>query len=219
VRVWWSDPSTGFTTLNLFGQDTLAVPTGGTVRRSNPIVGTIPNSAPAHVCLLVNVWSPLEAPAASTAINPTNDRHWAQLNINDLTATVGEPFQFVFWAGNPLPRAATFEIEAGALAREALPMFERVRRTETVRIERPSLRLREIRRTRDVVGREEATRSQSRLTLQPGERRPLALTGELPVDMEPGTSTVFEIVTIGIGGDEREVLGSIGLFVTARDRG
>lgn len=248
VRVWWSDPSTGFTTLNLFGQSTVAAPTGGGVRRTQPIVGIIPASAPAHVCLLVNIWSPLEATSSSTIVNPTNDRHWAQLNINDVSATIGRPFKFIFWAGNPLKRAATFEIAVRSVAREAIPMLERVQRAETMRVERLSVQLRELRYFNDAaavfggvrretslttrlkmpqletgglnerVRQELARRSQCRITLQPGERLPIQLIGELPSDTPPGTRTVIEIVSIGLGDHEQEVFGSLGLIVTALER-
>lgn len=218
VRVWWSDPSTGFTTLHLFGQDTLVVPTGGGVRRSKAIVGTIPTSAPQHVCLLVNVWSPLEAGSA-TPLNPTNDRHWAQLNINDLTVAPGQAFQFMFWVGNPLARPATFEVTAQALARDAMPMLERVRRAEAVPVERPNLRLREAGRLGESAGRGDEAGSRCRLTLRAGERRPIHLTGELPADMAPGASTVFEIVSTGLSDHDQAAFGSLGLVVTARPRG
>ena len=217
VRVWWADPSTGFTTLNLFGQETLVVPTGGSVRRTKPIVGTIPTSAPPHVCLLVNVWSPLEAGPKPAAINPTNDRRWAQFNVSEIAAPPGQPFHFTFWVGNPLARAATFEVTAGLVAREALPMLERVRRAEAVQVQRASLRLIEARDFRQGLReRGDEGQPQRRLTLKSGERRPVHLAGELPADMQPGTSTVFEVVSIGVGDDDREIVGSLGVIVTAR---
>lgn len=217
VRVWWADPSTGFTTLHLLGQETLVVPTGGSVRRTKPIVGTIPTSAPPHVCLLVNVWSPLEGGAKPAGINPANDRRWAQFNVSEIAASAGQPFQFTFWVGNPLPRAATFEVTARPVAREALPMLERVRRAEAVHVARASLRLREMRHIREgFAERGEEGPPDRRLTLKPGERRPVHLAGQLPADMEPGTSTVFEVVSVEVGGDERETFGSLGVVVTAR---
>ena len=216
VRVWWSDPSTGFTTVHLFGQGVLAVPTGGGVRRTDPIVGTIPTSAPPHVCLLVNVWSPLEAGSA-TPLNPTNDRHWAQLNINELAAVPGQNFQFMFWVGNPLTRPATFEVTAQPLARDALPMLERVRRAEAVHLEQPRLQLREAGRRLGEASDEEAG-SRCRLTLRAGERRPVHLVGELPADMTPGSSAVFEVVSTGLDDRDQAAFGSLGLVVTARSR-
>ncbi len=245
VRVWWSDPSTGFTTLNLFGQSTIAVPNGG-VRRTQPIVGTIPISAPAHVCLLVNIWSPLETTSNSSAINPTNDRHWAQLNICDVEATIKRPFQLIFWAGNPLNRAAPFEIVARPVAQEALPMLERVRRAEALRVEQLPVQIRELPhleqaakvfgsargkkplqsvdlnllqpetgRSKKGASQDYDGRSQCRLTLNPGERRAIHLMGKLPPDTPPGTNTVFEIVSIRLGDHEQEMVGSLGVVVTA----
>jgi hypothetical protein len=34
--------------------------------------------------------------------------------------------------------------------------------------------------------------------------------------MQPGTSTVFEVLSIGVGDDDREIFGSLGVIVTAR---
>jgi hypothetical protein len=220
VQVWWADPSTGFTTKSMLGQSVVIVPTGGSVRRSPPIVGIIPASAPAHVCLLAYASSPLDVATPGSPVNPVNDRRWAQLNIAEITTTVGQQFQFMVWAGNPLGRAATFDVAVQLLSREALPMLTRVRRAETVRTDRTSLQIFERQR-----GDEDATRRSERgarrqVTIEPGQRRAMHVIGELPADIEPGTSVAFEIVQSGRGEDDQpRVYGALGLIVTARPRG
>lgn len=220
VQVWWADPSTGFTTKTLLGQSVVVVPTGGGVRRSPPIVGIIPTSAPPHVCLLAYVSSPLEVATLGSPIDPVNDRRWAQLNIAEITTTVGQRFQFMVWAGNPLSRAATFDVAAQPLSREALATLHRVRRAETVRTDHTSIQVFETRRGDEDSARRGERGARCQVTIEPGQRRAMHVVGELPADTEPGTSVAFEIVQSGRGdNDQAPVYGAVGLIVTARPRG
>lgn len=214
VQVWWADPSTGFTSKTLLGQSVVVVPTGGSVRRCPPIVGIIPTSAPPHVCLLAYVSSPLDVARPGSPINPVNDRHWAQLNIAEVTTTVGLKFQFMAWAGNPLRRAATFNIAVRPLSREALPTLHRLRRAETTRADRISVQLFE--RRCDEAGEPAARRE---VTIEAGARRAIHIVGELPPDIEPGNSVAFEIVQSGPGENaQTQIYGAVGLIVTVAAR-
>lgn len=220
VQVWWADPSTGFTTKTMLGQGVVIVPTGGGVRRSPAIVGIIPTSAPPHVCLLAYVSSPLDVVTPGSPINPVNDRRWAQLNIAEITTTVGQKFQFMVWAGNPLGRAATFDVAVQPLSREALPTLQRVRRAETVRTDRTSIQLFEGQRGDEDAARHGERGARRQVTIEPGQRRAMHVVGELPADIEPGTSVAFEIVQSGRGEDDQaRVYGAVGLIVTVRPRG
>ena len=217
VQLWWADPSTGFTTKTLLGQSVVIAPTGGGVRRSPPIVGVIPTSAPPHVCLLARISSPLDGGTPGAPITPINARHWAQLNVAEVVTNVGQQFQFMVWIGNPLRRAATFEVAVRAVSRELLPALERARRGALVRADRASVQLFEGRsgEGNDASRGERGDRHE--VTLEPGERRAIHVVGELPADMEPGASAAFEIVQSGGDGDHR-VIGAVGLIVTARRR-
>lgn len=208
VQLWWADPSTGFTAKTLLGQAVMVAPTGGGVRRSPPIVGTIPTSAPPHVCLLAYVSSPLDALPQGSPADPVGDRHWAQLNIAEMAAPLGQPFQLIVWAGNPFARAATFAVEARTLSREALETLIRIRRTSALSLEHARLALREGRREEAGEGRDEAIATH-RLTLEPGRRRSLHLVGMLPDDVEPGTDVAFEIVQTS--ADDERVIGATGI--------
>jgi len=220
VQLWWADPSTGFTTKTLFGQSVVIVPTGGGVRRSPPIVGVIPTSAPPHVCLLAHASSPLDVGTPGAPINPVNDRRWAQLNVAEVATTVGQLFQFMVWTGNPLRRATTFDVAVRPVLREALPALERARRTSIVRTDRTSIQLFERRRGEDGAASRVERGDRHEVTLEPGERRAVHVAGELPADIEPGASVAFEIVqSAGGGNDEPLVYGAVGLIVTARSRG
>ncbi len=216
VQLWWSDPSTGFTKKNLFGQSVVIAPTGGGVRRSPAIVGVIPASAPPHICFLAHVTSPLDNGTPGALAHPVNDRHWAQLNVAEVTTTVGQQFQFMVWVGNPMRRASTFAVEVRAVSRELLPALERIRRGTLTRPDRASLRLFELRRGGgdEICGGEREDRYA--VTLEPGERRAVHMIGELPANTEPGTSAAFEIVQSVGEHDGQRVVGAVGLIVTAR---
>lgn len=212
VRVWWSDPATGFTTLNLFGQTTLAVP-NGLVKRTSELVAVIPATAPPHVCLLACVWSPLDNGASSPNPDPVNDRHWAQLNLNEIEVPAGQKFQFMFWAGNPTKRDVEIEITAAPLQEESLRFLSRVRRMEHVLTHPAELRLADARDVRSATA--ERGGASVRLELPPGGRRPMLLAGSLPENAAPRSSAVVEIKSALVSEDGRQT-GSIGLIVNCR---
>ncbi|MGI8595476.1 MAG: hypothetical protein ACR2ML_14135 [Solirubrobacteraceae bacterium] len=83
VRLWWSDPTLAFTTAVAIGQTTLVVAPGGAPVRTGDFTVTIPQGASAHVCLLAQVSAPLDG--SSSVPDPHGDRHWAQLNLVELT--------------------------------------------------------------------------------------------------------------------------------------
>ena len=211
VQLWWADPTTGFTNKTLFGQTIVVAPTGGAVRRSPPVVGVIPTSAPPHVCLLAYVSSPLDALPQSSPADPVGDRHWAQLNLAEIAAPAGQQFQLMVFAGNPLSDAATFDISARHLSRETLWALSRIRRAEVVSLERTSLELWESGR----AGEGNALR----ITLEPGRRRAVHIAGMLPDEVQPGLDVAFELVQSTPGeGEEPRVTGAVGLIVQRRER-
>lgn len=116
LRIWWADPTTSFTTATLFGQTVLLAPPGGVPVRSRPIVGTIPVTAPAHVCLLVHVAAPMDSSPAGSVPDPDGDRHWAQLNLLEVVADVEGTFQFSTRLGNPFDREAVGTVRLEQLA-------------------------------------------------------------------------------------------------------
>jgi hypothetical protein len=215
VSVWWAEPSTGFTTGGPFGQTVLPVPTGGAVYTSPSIIGTIPTTAPPHVCLLARVSSPFDAPAKGSPFDPVNDRHRAQLNIIDVTAKSGGAFQFMFWAGNPLARAAAFDVVARPVMRETLAGLHRLIRRETRPLDNMALELFVLERGREGRERgEPVTRHQ--ITLNAGARTALHLRGTLPKDVQLGQAVAIEILQMHGSPEGERPCGSIGLIVTAR---
>ena len=213
LKVWWSDPSAGFTTLNLFGQTTLAIP-NGTVRRSMELVGVIPTSAPAHVCLLAQVWSPLDV-GGSPLPDPMNDRHWAQLNINDLNVDAGQTIQFMFWVGNPSTQADEWEVSVANVSEETHEVVQRMRRSSHTPSAIHELHLHDPRDLEAAVATFLRSRSTVVLKLAGGERRPLVLTGRAPDAFARGSMAMLEITSAPARRGQPHT-GSIGLIIQPR---
>jgi hypothetical protein len=83
VRLWWSDPTLSFAKASPVGHTPLVVPPGGVPVQTGEFLVTIPEGASAHVCLLAQVSAPLDG--ASSVPDPHGDRHWAQLNLVEVT--------------------------------------------------------------------------------------------------------------------------------------
>jgi hypothetical protein len=215
VQVWWADPTTGFTSKQRFGQTVLATPTGGGVRRSPPLFGIIPTSAPPHVCLLANVSSPLDSAAVTAPADPVGDRHWAQLNLTEVSSGTGKPFQLMIWVGNPFDHEAAFEVFVRPVAEEAFGTLARLRNTEIVGIQDGAFALWEGRRVNGDLTRGEVAHYQ--LTLEAAGRRAVHVAGELPVHLEPGTEAAFEIVQTYHGQQEQQVVGAFGVIVSTAE--
>lgn len=88
VRVWWSDPTLAFSAAVSIGQTTVIVPPGGSPVRTGDFRVTVPVGASPHVCLLAQVSAPIDG--ASGVPNPYSDRHWAQLNLVEVTTISGD---------------------------------------------------------------------------------------------------------------------------------
>jgi hypothetical protein len=106
VRVWWADPSTVFAMAHPFGQAVVLVQPGEVVR-TGVMRGTIPLTAPSHVCLLVHVAAPLDGAGKTAVPDPAGDRHWAQANLTEAVAAEDGTVKIPFLAGNPFDAVAS----------------------------------------------------------------------------------------------------------------
>ena len=220
VAVWWVDPSTAFTWPNLrpFGQTSMAVPTDGVPRTSPPITGVIEAAlAPSHICLLARVSSVFGGPDHKGPILPADDQHWAQLNLNALASNISQPFQFLFWAGNPFDRSRNFDVVARPVDAEALPVLGRYLHMDLTPIRGMDLQLAD---PRGAWSERQERGGRVAIVLQPQERRPMTITGMLPDEVEPGRSVALEVVqTVVSESGSTQLVGSIGLIVTGQQRG
>lgn len=100
LRLWWSDPTLVFSTATEFARTTIAVSPTGVPLRTGSFRVTIPTGASPHICLLAQVSAPLDG--ASGVPNPYEDRHWAQLNLVEISdAAADGTFVLPVVLGNP----------------------------------------------------------------------------------------------------------------------
>lgn len=122
VRLWWSDPTLSFASATLFGQTSVPVPPTGQPQRVGDFTLTIPEGASPHVCLLAQVSAPLDG--ASGVPDPHGDRHWAQLNLLEVTAATGESvFPVPFLLANPFPHEARSRVAVEEMPHAAVRLL------------------------------------------------------------------------------------------------
>ena len=205
VAVWWSDPTTAFTQTHLHGQAVVAVPSQGGIATTKAIINTIPASAPSHICLLVRVSSPADTVPSGSPIDPVNDRHWAQLNLNAVPAP-GGAFQFAFLAGNPLEEECIFALRARPVAPRGVEALVDTIRAEPLFLEELGVDFVLL----DEDGRPSGEEFTGRLALRPGESRKVLVGGQLPRELAAGEFAAIEVVQ----ECEERLIGSLGLVLT-----
>ena len=214
VAVFWSDPTTGFTKTTLLGQAPVIVPTKGGIETSPVIKGKIPVSAPKHICLLARVTAPGDY-ITKTTIEPANDRHWAQLNLNAITVAADQTFQFTFWAGNPFNKTEVFELIARPVNERTIHILGKQLGVRPTIVDNLEIRLASIQK--DYL-RDAGEKSGERLTLElkPNSRQAIHLLGKISGRMEKGSFTLVEILQNSRGYNEA-TMGSIGIIVKSEN--
>jgi hypothetical protein len=210
VAVFWSDPTTGFTKPTLLGQTPVIVPTKGGMETTPIIKGKIPVLVPKHICLLARVTAPGDY-ITKTTIEPANDRHWAQLNLNAITVAADQTFQFTFWAGNPFKKTEVFELVARPVNEHTVHIFAKQLGIQPTIIDNLDIQLAAIRS--DYL-RADQERNSARITLElkPNSRQPIHLIGKVPGRIEKESFTLVEVLQ-NIRGDNEAIIGSIGIIV------
>lgn len=118
VRLWWCDPTLAFSSAVAIGETTVVTRPGEGAARTGDFRVTIPLGASPHVCLLAQVSAPFDG--ASGVPNPYSDRHWAQLNLVEVTSISGDGSAVVpVQLANPFPHDTTVVVTVEPMAREA----------------------------------------------------------------------------------------------------
>ncbi|NEB27779.1 hypothetical protein G3I62_01390 [Streptomyces sp. SID14446] len=204
VIVWWADPTTGFTTLNWFGQAVVAVPSHGThVARTKPITGTIPASAPPHVCLLARVTALASTLPQDTTPDPINEPHWAQLNLTTHPVTPEQTdFAFSWQAGNPGKEGASYRLLARPADERALQGLALALGATPVTMPEMDLRI------------EEGDGPTVTVELDAGEQRRMHLSGNLTQELRRDTFTAVEVAQFDITENpDGTPVGAVGLII------
>ncbi|MET7447576.1 hypothetical protein OG810_03565 [Streptomyces sp. NBC_01693] len=204
VVVWWAEPTTGFATLNWFGQEVVAVPSHGAyVARTRPITGTIPAGAPNHLCLLARATALSSSLPPDTTPDPINEPHWAQFNLMAHTVAPGETgFAFSWLAGNPGGTGARYELRVRPADADALGRLTEVLEARPSAMPDMALTI------------EEGDGPRLAIELDGGEQRRVHLRGDLTQGLEPGTFTAVEVAQFDVTDDPEGVpVGAIGLLL------
>lgn len=203
VRVWWADPTLTFTTANPFGQAVLLAPAGAGPVRSRPIVGTIPISAPAHVCLLAHVAAPMDSSTPGTVPDPAADRHWAQLNLTETVANPDGAFQFSANIGNPFDKEMVSRFRVSAVRESHVVQLSRRLGRELGTVEPAEIEM-------HLAG--EVTEGEARLG--PGEQSPLEINGRVNRLARGETVAITLTQIVAPEGSDRGLEGGLGVLVT-----
>ena len=205
ITVWWSSPTAGFGSAKWFGAAQSVIGTKG-AGTSATITGTVPVGAPSHVCLLVSVEAAFNDNLPAV-IGPGSDRHWAQLNIDAVTAPNGMIDQ-EFMVGNPQQTPARVHVRAVVLAGDRLAIAAEALQIRPFQPDRTDLRV-------SIAGEDppEHLDGAVPVDLEAGASISLELRGEISPPPEPGTATIVELVQYA-PHDSDTVFGALAIVVT-----
>lgn len=209
VVVYWAVPSVGFAKPTFFAASVVAVPPSRNAPASVPsptMTATIPATAPAHICLVVVVSHPQDK--AGPACDPVNDRHWAQHNLQAVTATVGAPILIPIMAANPFNVAKAFNLRVGPVAEQHARQVAREFETEPIDIQ-PKLRLLD---AHGAAVSEEGERTQTSVRLGPLDQRQFQLMIEVDSEIPANRSAAVEAQLLD-RDDRRHLVGSLGVVL------
>ncbi|WP_368936607.1 hypothetical protein [Bacillus sp. SH8-8] len=210
VRIYWSDPTTGFTpnTLRLIGQTIMYIPALTTLE--SPVIRFTPTSLmPAHSCLLVEVTSAMDM--SSGLFNVNQDRHYAQTNINILLGQSGQKLSFEFNAGNANNEEGEYLIKIRQLQEETLKMLEKQYNAEAIHISLEEIHLRIVE-----PGIRKRKNQGLLINLPPKSQRLCQAIVTVPQYLEVNQFFAFEIQQVNVGAEENNIIGTIGAMVFAK---
>ena len=213
VAVYWAVPSVGFAKPNFFAATVVAVPPSRTVPASvstPTMTATIPATAPDHICLVVAVSHPQDK--AGAVCDPINDRHWAQRNLQAVTAAVGAPVLVPLMAANPFDTAMAFDLRVGPPDERRSRLVASAFHTEPSEI-RPRVRLLD---DQGAAISEGGERVQTPVELGPLDQRQIQIMIEIDTDVPEGQSTAVE-AGLFAQQDDRGLVGSLGVVLLAPD--
>jgi hypothetical protein len=180
------------------------VPPGGEPVRTGLMRGTIPLTAPNHVCLLVHVAAPLDGAGKTAVPDPTGDRHWAQANLTEAVAAEDGSVKIPFLAGNPFGTVASARFGLRSLLDHELDLLRELLQQDLATLPAENIA---------VVNANGETSEM--VDLEPGAQVPMTLQATIPGGVAAGVE-FHMVLTQTIEQDGREPLeGSLGVRVTS----
>lgn len=222
VLVYWSEPIVGgLSAPVLFGAQAVPVPPRGGFQVTTTMTATIPTSSP-HVCIFALVTHDLDKPVPDPVtkkikIDPVGDRHWAQHNLQFVSASPKKIIHFSFIAANPMTKKSAFEIVVRPNnERDMQTLALRLKATPRFRVNSLALQL------LDSQGKPLTERGQTaslRLDLGDLGRRGLHLTMQLDEQLEPDEFAAVEVLLNDVSGKTERLAGSLGIVMRPETRG
>lgn len=201
VKVWWTEPTAGFAQAHDFGQTSVIVPPGGQPVTSPPMVNTIPLTAQPHVCLLARVTATTDGVDKGKTPDPIGDRHWAQANLTEVSASADGVVTVPFQVGNPFAEEMNASFEVSALSEGEVAGLREILNRDIRTAVPEDLQIKLARGESALDG----------FAVPPRSQTPFELRGRV----EPGGTAYFKIVQRLTTHGERAMLeGSLGVGVS-----
>jgi hypothetical protein len=183
--VFWANPTTSFTnaSVNFIGTAPLTL-AAHAVNITGPISWTIPEGTPEHICLLAEVTAPADPIQQPATYDAATDRHYAQQNVQVLTATPGQQIRIGFFMANPGVVKTKYWLEVTHLAashqslRHILPRSAVLIKAQQIHLKTPS-------HARSQVHKLD-------VELDRGESLEVELSALVPADAKPGSTIVLQ---------------------------
>lgn len=121
VRFWWANPSIAITpaTAHLIGSATIDVPSGYSREVECPVkwLPVVENGG--HECIMAEAWAPY-LDEIQSPLDPVNDRHVCQKNLQIIKSGAGMKFSFRVHAANLTPKARNLAIQVHPVAQAGM---------------------------------------------------------------------------------------------------
>jgi hypothetical protein len=183
--LFWANPTTSFTnaSVNFIGTAPLTL-AAYAARTTSPIPWTIPEGTPEHICLLAEVTAPADPIQQPATYDAATDPHYAQQNVQVLTATPGANIRTGFVMANNRVASTHYRLEVTHLLvnhrslRHLVPQSAVLIRAQEIQLKIPS-------RTRRKIHKLD-------VELAHGESVEVELSALVPADAQAGSTIVLQ---------------------------
>jgi hypothetical protein len=218
VSLYWTDPTALFSTSNLKA-DGLSEPVwvyvpANAITETSAITLKPPASLPDHVCLIAEITS--GEPSAPGLLDPVNNRHYAQHNINLEHVDEGRLTGSSFQINNPFHSDATIRLQIRPAPDEVLKILEGKFRADTRSLSPRALAIRQgVERDRSLGQRE--------ISFEMAEKEHRLCQAIISAEgLQSGGFAACEVRATAVSranqGQEKEYAGSIGIVVFANKK-
>jgi len=219
-NLWWSPPSTEFGALTKKPVMAQAI---DTIQRGGPplvthMTFTPPVSAGPHICVVVRVTAgnpivPGDPSFDGTPVwpsDPIGDRHWAQRNLQYVTANSDGHFHITFMSGNTTSRELPFLIRGQEVSGQVLEKLAREVRAIPRNLSGASIEISPLivhRKQEQLSKALSGDQAETTVIIGSNSQLTMVLKGQLKQPLGPGEFTAFEVIQT-VSGKAREFIES-----------